>query len=58
MQNAIETLKANVIKAAQTLVKHLNCEKENISIRAAERIIEFAQRPIEEEDLQQRIQTL
>ncbi len=55
---AIETLKANVTKAAQTLVKHLDSEKENISIRAAERIIEFAQRAIEEEDLQQRIQTL
>ena len=55
---AIETLKANVTKAAQTLVKHLDSEKENISIRAAERIIEFAQRAMEEEDLQQRIQTL
>ena len=55
---AIETLKANVTKAAQTLVKHLDSEKENISIRAAERIIEFAQRAVETEDLEHRIQTL
>jgi len=55
---AIETLKANVTKAAQTLVKHLDCEKENISIRAAMSIIQYAQRAIEEEDLTQRIQAL
>ncbi len=55
---AIETLKANVTKAAQTLVKHMDSEKENISIRAAMSIIQYAQRAIEEEDLMQRIQTL
>lgn len=55
---AIEALKANVTKAAQTLVKHLDCEKENISIRAAMSIIQYAQRAIEEEDLEQRVQTL
>jgi len=58
MENAMQTLKANVTKAAQTLVKHLDSEKENISIRAAERIIEFAQRSVETEDLEHRIQTL
>jgi len=55
---AIETLKANVTKAAQTLVKHLDSERENISIRAAERVIQFAQRAIEAEELEQRIQAL
>jgi F0F1-type ATP synthase delta subunit len=36
----------------------MDSEKENISIRAAESIFEFAQGAIEEEDLQQGIQTL
>jgi hypothetical protein len=55
---AIETLKGNVTKAAQTLVKHLDSDKETISIRAAESIIEFAQRAIEVEELEQRIGAL
>src|SRR5262245_58962904 len=55
---AIETLKANVSKAAQTHVKHLDSQKETISIRAAESIIEFAQRAIEVEELEQRIGAL
>ena len=55
---AIETLKANVSKAAQTLVKHLDSTRETISIRAAESIIEFAQRAIEVEELEQRIRAI
>src|SRR5262245_25866161 len=55
---AFENLKANVTKAAETLVKQLGSEKETISLRAAESIIEFAQRAIEVEELEQRIQTL
>src|SRR5262245_27360542 len=55
---AFETVKANVSKAAQTLVKHLDSQKETISIRAAESIIEFAQRAIEVEELEQRIGAL
>lgn len=55
---AFETLKANVTKATQTLVKHLDSGKESISIRAAESIIEFAQRAMESEELEQRIQAL
>lgn len=58
MQNAIETLKANVTKATETLVRHMDSEKETISIRAAMSIIQYAQRAIEEEDLEQRIQAL
>ena len=55
---AIETLKANVTKAAQTLVKHLDSTRETISIRAAEKIIGFAQRIVETEELEQKIQAL
>jgi hypothetical protein len=55
---AFETVKANVTKAAETLVKHLGSEKETISLRAAESIIEFAQRAIEAEELERRIGAL
>src|SRR5215831_16080431 len=55
---AFETLKANVNKATEKLVEHLDSEKETISIRAAESIIEFAQRAIEVEELEQRIGAL
>ena len=55
---AFERLKANIAKAAETLVKHLDSEKETISIRAAESIIEFAQRAIEAEELERRIGAL
>jgi len=44
---AFENLKANATKAVQTLMKHLESEKGTISIRAAESIIEFAQRGME-----------
>ena len=52
---ALETVKANVNKAAETLVKHLDSERETISIRAAEKIIGLAQRIVETEELEQKI---
>src|SRR5262245_45370116 len=55
---AFETVKANVTKATETLVTHLDSEKETISIRAAEKIIGFAQRIVETEELEQKIQAL
>ncbi len=58
VKGALETLKANVGKATETLVKHLDSEKENISIRAAENIIEFTQKAIEFEQLEKRIDGL
>ena len=58
VKGALETLKANVGKATETLVKHLDSEKENISIRAAENIIEFTQKAIEVGELEKRIQAL
>ena len=58
VKGALETLKANVGKATETLVKHLDSDKENISIRAAENIIEFTQKAIEFEQLEKRVDGL
>jgi AcrR family transcriptional regulator len=55
---ALDTLKAGIAKATVTLVKHLDSGRENISIRAAESIIEFAQKALEHENLEKRIQAL
>jgi hypothetical protein len=55
---ALDTLKAGIAKATVTLVNHLDSERENISIRAAESIIEFAQKALEHENLEKRIQAL
>src|SRR5215471_11364379 len=58
IERALDSLKVNLTKATETLVRHLDSEKENISLRAAESIIEFAQRAIESEELEQRIKAL
>jgi AcrR family transcriptional regulator len=55
---ALDTLKASIAKATVTLVKHLDSPKENISMRAAENIIEFAQKAFEYEKLESRISEL
>jgi hypothetical protein len=55
---ALDTLKASIAKATVTLVKHLDSPKETISIRAAENIIEFAQKAFEYEKLESRITEL
>jgi hypothetical protein len=39
-------------------VKHLDSDHENISIRAAESIIEFTQKALEHEELERRIEAL
>ena len=58
IEQALDSLKANLTKATETLVKHMNSERENISIRAAESIIEFAQKALKHEELEQRIEAL
>jgi transposase len=58
INRALDSLKANIAKATETLVKHLDSEHENISIRAAESIIEFTQKALEYEDLEKRIGAL
>ena len=58
IERALESLKASIVKASETLVKHLDSKRENISIRAAESIIEFAQKALEHEELEKRIEAL
>ena len=45
-------------KATETSVKHLDSKRENISIRAAEDIIEFTQKALEHEELERSIEAL
>ena len=58
IERALDSLKASIAKATETLVKHLDSKRENISIRAAEGIIEFAQKALEHEELEKRIEAL
>jgi DUF1680 family protein len=58
IERALDCLKANIAKATETLVKHLDSERPNISIRAAEDIIQFAQKALEDEELERRIAAL
>ena len=58
IEQALDCLKANLTRATETLVKHLDSDQQNISIRAAERIIEFTQRALERETLEKRIEAL
>jgi Transposase len=58
IERALDSLKANLTKATETLVKHLDSDHENISIRAAESIIEFTQKALEHEELERRIEAL
>ena len=58
VRRALEALQANVAKATDTLVKHLDSERENISMRAAENIIEYTQKALEHEELERRIEAL
>jgi hypothetical protein len=55
---ALDTLKAGIAKATVTLVNHLDSDRENISIRAAESIIAFAQKALEHETLEKRLDAI
>jgi Transposase len=58
IRGALDSLKANVSKATETLVKLLDSESEPMQARAAEDIIEFAQKAFEHEELEKRIEAL
>jgi hypothetical protein len=58
IERALDSLKSNIAKATKTLVQHLDSKRENISIRAAEDIIEFTQKALEHEELEKRIEAL
>jgi hypothetical protein len=58
IRSALDSLKANVGRATETLVKLLGSKSEPIRARAAEDIIEFAQKALEHEELEKRIEAL
>ena len=58
IERALDSLNANIAKATKKLVQHLDSKRENISIRAAEDIIEFTQKAFEHEELEKRIEAL
>ena len=58
IERSLDSLKANISKATETLVKLLDSDKEAIQARAAEDIIEFTQKALEHEELERRIQAL
>lgn len=58
IERALNCLKVNITKAAETLIKHMDSKRENISIRAAERIIDFTQKSLEHDELERRIEIL
>jgi hypothetical protein len=58
LHSALDALKLSMFKAVSTLVRHLDSEAENISLRAAESIISFTQKAIQHEELEKRIQAL
>jgi DUF1680 family protein len=58
IERALDSLKANISKATETLLKLLDSEKEGIQVRAAEDIIAFTQKALEHEELEKRIEAL
>ena len=58
IRGGLETLKANVSKATETLVRLLDSEKEAIQVRAAEDIIEFTQKALDFECIEKRVDDL
>jgi hypothetical protein len=58
IERALDSLKANISKATETLVTLLDSDKRAIQARAAEDIIEFTQKALEHEELERRIQAL
>jgi hypothetical protein len=58
VEGALETLKANMNKATETLVKLLESQNEGIQHKAAKDIIEFTVNTMEIEDLESRIEAL
>jgi len=58
IERALDSLKANVRLATETLVNLLDSESESIKARAAEDILEFTIKAIEREELEKRIDAL
>src|SRR5215510_12103538 len=58
IERALDSLKANVSKATETLVTLLDSKSEPIRARAAEDILEYAQKALEHEEFEKRIEAL
>lgn len=58
IRGGMETLKANLSRATETLVRLLGSEKEAIQVRAAEDIIEFTQKALDFERIEKRVNDL
>jgi len=58
VESAFRTMRLAAKQAADKIIKHLDCTDERISLRAAEDIIEFAQKALEHEELEKRIEVL
>lgn len=55
---AFSVLKASVTKATEKLIEQMANPKPTVSIRAAESIIDFAQKAVERDDLEKKIREL
>jgi transposase len=51
IERALDSLKANLSKATETLIKHLDSQKEAVSLKAAERIIKLVEQAMEVEQV-------
>jgi DNA-binding phage protein len=58
VESAFRTLRLAAKRAAEKIVKHVDCSDERISLRAAEDIIEFTQKALENDELEKRIEAL
>ena len=58
VESAFRTLRLAAKRAAEKIVKHMECTDERISLRAAEDILEFTQKALEHEELEKRIEAL
>ena len=58
IERALDSLKANISKATETLVKLLDSDKEVTQARAAEDIIEFTQKALDYDELERCIRSL
>jgi len=55
---ALEALTSGMTKAVRTLLRHLNSANEQISLRAATAVIEYALRAYESEEIEERLSAL
>jgi hypothetical protein len=55
---ALELLTTGMVKAVETLLRHLSSKNENVSIRAAEGVIQYALRAYENQEIEEKLAAL